>query len=231
MRRSLAHKSLGSHIHRPPWRDAGREAASSPPFLCASPRLPGGEPAAVWRSTAEGILHPPAQHRWCGRQCLHLGFDPPWACLLLSGQWPHWWSAGINIIDKVRRLLCRRAMQTNVEMKCTHFVFQSLEPVFSQSFSEPLSAPVPSLQCMLCHRVSLEGAVSLHHAQRGTSTAGHTSEALAAWETEHRHLVEAHVALSTCKLGPLQDGPNWWEKRHQKLQKKRGTGSIWCCHK
>lgn len=62
---------------------------------------------------------------------------------------------------------------------------------------------------MLCQRVSLEGAVSLHHAQGGTSMAGHTGEALAAWETEHRHLVKAHVALRACKLGPPQDGPNW----------------------
>ncbi len=234
MRRSLSHKSLCSHIHRPPWRDAGREAASSPPCLCASPPLPGGEPAAVWRSTAEGNLHPPAQRHWCGRQCLHLGSDPPWACLLLSGQWPHWWSTGISITDKIRRPLCRRAMQTNVEMKCTHFEFQSLQPVLSQSFSEPLSAPAPLLQCMLCHRVSLEGAVPLHHAQRGTSMAGHAGEALAPWETQHRHLVKAHVTLCTCKLGPLQDGPNWLEKRHQKRWGTVSSSfnvSIWCCNK
>lgn len=116
MRRSLARKSLCSHIHRPPWTDAGREAAFSPPCLCASPPLPGGEPAAAWRSTAEGNLRPPAQHRWRGCQCLHLGFDPPWVGVLLSGQWPHWWSTGSNTTDKVRRLLCRKAMQTNVEV-------------------------------------------------------------------------------------------------------------------
>ena len=106
MRRSLAHKNLGSHIHRPPWTDVGREAASSPPGLCASPLLPAGEPAAALRSTAEGNIHPPARHHWCGRQCLHLGSDPRWAGLLLSGQWPRWWSTGIDTTDKVKWLQC-----------------------------------------------------------------------------------------------------------------------------
>lgn len=110
---------------------------------------------------------------------------------------------------KVRRPRGRRAMQTNIGMKCTHFVFQRLHPLFSQSFSEPLSAPVPLLQCVLRHRVSLEGAVPPHHAQGGASVAGHTGEALAAWEAEHCHLVKAHVALHTCELWPLHDGANW----------------------
>lgn len=101
-------------------------------------------------------------------------------------------------------------MQTrNVETKCTHSVFQRLKPLFSPSLSEPLSPPVPLLQCMLCHCVFFEAAVPPHHAQGGTSAAGHAGEALAAWETEHRHLVKAHVALCACKLGPLQDGLNW----------------------
>lgn len=100
-------------------------------------------------------------------------------------------------------------MRTNLEMKCTHFVFQCLEPLLSQSLSEPLPAPVLSLQCMLRHCVALEGAVPPGHAQGGASMAGHTGEALAAWETEHRHLVKAHGALCACKLGPLQDGANW----------------------
>ena len=102
-----------------------------------------------------------------------------------------------------------RAMRTNLEMKCTHFVFERLEPLLSQSLSEPLPAPVLSLQSVLRHRVALEGAVPPGHAQGGASMAGHTGEALAAWETEHRHLVKAHGALSACKLGPLQDGANW----------------------
>lgn len=100
-------------------------------------------------------------------------------------------------------------MRADVEMKCTHFVFQRLESLFPQPLSESLSAPVPLLQRVLCQRVSPEDAVSLHHAQSGASTAGHTGEALAAWETEHRHLVKAHVALRAWKLGPPQDGPNW----------------------
>ena len=33
-------------------------------------------------------------------------------------------------------------MRTNLEMKCTHFVFERLEPLLSQSLSEPLPAPV-----------------------------------------------------------------------------------------
>lgn len=88
-------------------------------------------------------------------------------------------------------------------------MFQCLEPLFSLSFSKPLSVPLPLLQCMLFHRVYLEGAVPPRHAQGGTSMAGHTGEALAAWETEHCHLIKAHVALCTCELGPLQGGPNW----------------------
>ena len=122
----------------------------------------------------------------------------------------------------MRRLLCRRAGQTSVGMKCTHFVFQCFEPLFSQSLPEPLSAPLPLIQCMLRHRVSSEGAVPLRHAQGGSSMAGHTDEALAAWEAEHRHLVKAHVALCTSKLGPLQDRANWlgWKKSRRKHQKK-----------
>lgn len=100
-------------------------------------------------------------------------------------------------------------MRTNLEMKRAHVVLQCVESLFSQPLSESLSAPVPLLQRVLCQRVSLEDAVSPHHAQSGASTAGHTGEALAAWETEHRHLAKAHIALRAWKLGSPQDRPNW----------------------
>lgn len=126
-------------------------------------------------------------------------------------------------------------MQTNLKFKCTYFVFQCLEPLFSQSFTEPLSALMPLLHCMLCHRVPLEGAVPLHHAQGGTSTSRHTGKALAAWEAEHRHLVKAHIALDTSELGPLQDGPNWLglKDRHKTSEKVRSSFKviIWCFKK
>ena len=99
-------------------------------------------------------------------------------------------------------------------------MLQSLQSLLSQAHAEPLSAPVPSLQGMLSQRVTLEGAVSMPHAQCGAAAAGHAGEALAAWEAEYGHLVEAHAALCAPKLGPPQDGPNWIEirKRQEKVR-------------
>lgn len=122
---------------------------------------------------------------------------------------------------EVRKLLCGRAEWMYFFFKCTYSVLQRVEPLLSPSFPELLSAPLPPLQCVLCHRVPLEGAVPLRHPQGGTSTSGHTGEALAAWETEHRHLVEAHIALFTSKPGPFNDGPNCLglKKMHKNLEK------------
>lgn len=64
----------------------------------------------------------------------------------------------------------------------------------------------------------------LPHAQRGAAAAGHAGEALAAWEAEHCHLVEAHAALRARKLRPPQDGPNWIKIRKHK-EKVRYTVS------
>lgn len=89
-------------------------------------------------------------------------------------------------------------VEFDVEIKRTHFVFQRLKPLSSQSVSELLFAPVPLLHCVFCNCVPLEGAVLPHHAQGGTSSTGHTGEALTARETEHRHQVKAYITLPVC---------------------------------
>ena len=79
---------------------------------------------------------------------------------------------------------------------------------------------MPLLQSMLSHGVALKSAVRPHHTQGGTSSPGHTGEALAAWEAEHCDPVKAHIALWTPELWPLQDGAYWLGKKkdtnHQK---------------
>lgn len=75
--------------------------------------------------------------------------------------------------------------------------------------------PEPLLGGVLCHRIPPEGAVTVHHPEGGPSTAGDAAEALAAKETVHLHLVEAHGALRFTTPGPLQDGLVWWVRKHK----------------